>query len=65
MNIGKDLWKGEHSRRVLEGGRAVGMHALAEATEEVSEEFLADFSKSTLNAVRWLRGEDPLDMGQW
>lgn len=65
MKLGKDLWKGEHSRRVLEGGRAVGMHALAEATEEVSEELLADFSKSTLNAVRWLRGEDPLDMGQW
>ena len=40
-------------------------HALGESFEEVSEEVLADFSKSVFNATRWLRGEDSLDMGQW
>ena len=40
-------------------------HALGEAFEETSEELLADFSKSVLNGVRWLRNEKSLDMGQW
>jgi hypothetical protein len=65
LNFGKEIAEGEHARLVLSGSRALAQHATAESLEEVSEELLADFSKSTLNAVRWLRGEDPLNMGQW
>ena len=45
------------------GSNVVVAHALGESFEEVSEEVLADFSKSVFNATRWLRGEDSLDMG--
>lgn len=65
INFGKEIAEGEHARLVLSGSKALAQHATAESLEEVSEELLADFSKSTLNAVRWLRGEDPLNMGQW
>jgi len=33
-------------------------HALGEGTEEVSEELLADFSKSCFNVAQWLQGDD-------
>lgn len=46
-------------------GKVIGAHALGESFEEVSEELLADLSKSIFNVTRWLRGEDALEMGQW
>lgn len=33
-------------------------HALGEGTEEVTEELLADFSKSCFNVAQWLQGDD-------
>lgn len=33
-------------------------HGIGEGVEEVSEEFLADFSKSVFNVLGWLRGDD-------
>ena len=33
--------------------------------EELSEEVLADFSKSAFNAVNWLRGDETRMAGAW
>lgn len=70
LDLGKKLFNGDVARQAMESGthkglKVIGAHALGEAFEETSEELLADFSKSALNAVRWLRGADSLDMGQW
>lgn len=66
---GKEWFNHEYSRKLMtgatKGSDVVLAHAAGEAFEEVSEEVLADFSKSVFNATRWLRGEDALDMGQW
>ena len=37
--------------------KAAFANALGEGTEEVTEEFLADFSKDCFNAIAWLRGD--------
>ena len=68
LKIGSDIRKGEYSQKVLSGVdplKVVGAHATIEATEEVSEELLADISKSIFNAVRWLQGEESLQLGEW
>lgn len=66
---GKEWFNHEYSKKLMtgsaKGSNVVMAHAMGEAFEEVSEEVLADFSKSVFNATRWLRGEDSLDMGQW
>ena len=66
---GKEWFNHDYSRKLMtgatKGSNVVMAHALGESFEEVSEEVLADFSKSVFNATRWLRGEDSLDMGQW
>lgn len=49
------------SRAARMAGGMVTANALGESFEEVSEEVLADFSKSAFNVVRWLRGEDTID----
>lgn len=38
--------------------KAAFANALGEGTEEVTEEFLADFSKSCFNGISWLRGDN-------
>lgn len=38
--------------------KAAFANALGEGTEEVTEEFLADFSKDCFNAIAWLRGDN-------
>ena len=68
IDKGKKWFNHEYSEQLYKGGKSlnvVAAHALGESFEEVSEEALADFSKSVFNATRWLRGEDALDMGQW
>ncbi|MBR2248167.1 MAG: hypothetical protein IJ880_14295 [Bacilli bacterium] len=68
IDKGKKWFNHDYSEKLYKGGKSlnvVGAHALGESFEEVSEEVLADFSKSVFNATRWLRGEDALDMGQW
>ena len=66
---GKEWFNHDYSRKLMtgatKGSNVVMAHALGESFEEVSEEVLADFSKSVFNTTRWLRGEDSLDMGQW
>lgn len=70
IDLGKDFFNGNIARQAMESGttkglKVIGAHALGEAFEETSEELLADMSKSVFNVVRWIRGEDALDMGQW
>lgn len=68
INKGKAWFNHDYSQALYTGGKTlnvVGAHALGESFEEVSEEALADFSKSVFNVTRWLRGKESLDMGQW
>ena len=70
IDLGKDIFNGNIAKQAMESGaskglKVIGAHALGESFEETSEEVLADLSKSIFNAVRWIRGEDALDMGQW
>ena len=67
MNIGKKLAEADyaHLSGTKRASGAVLANALSEGFEEVSEELLADVSKSAFNATRWLRGKEGLDMGQW
>lgn len=68
LNIGKKIADGEYAQKALMGSKGldvIGAHALGESFEEVSEELLADLSKSVFNITRWLRGEDSLQLGQW
>ena len=57
FNIGKKIATAEYSTgaRTLKATLAAGA---GEGFEEVSEELLADFSKSCFNAVKWLQGDD-------
>jgi hypothetical protein len=63
FNIGKKIAENEYATQT--GLKVVLAHGAGEGFEEVSEELLADMSKSTFNLYRWLNGEDKLDMGQW
>ena len=68
LKVGEKLATDKYAKAALSGTKGlqvVGAHALSEAAEETSEELLADFSKSVFNVVRWLRGEDALDLGAW
>jgi hypothetical protein len=40
-------------------------HATGEAFEELSEEVLADVSKSAFNTINWLRGDETRIAGAW
>ena len=61
LNTGKKIAEADYSS----ASKTVLAHAMAEATEEVSEELLADFSKSAFNVYRWLANEESLDLGEW
>jgi hypothetical protein len=68
LNIGKNIAQSNYAEKTLTGAKTLnvlGAHALTESAEEISEELLADVSKSIFNAVRWLRGEDSIDLGEW
>lgn len=68
LNIGKDIRNGKYSEKALLGldtAQVVAANATTEMVEEVSEEILADVSKSLFNVTRWLRGEDSLELGEW
>lgn len=68
LNIGKNIAQSNYAEKTLTGAKTLnvlGAHALTESAEEVSEELLADVSKSIFNVVRWLRGEDSIDLGEW
>ena len=61
FNIGKDIATAEYSTGSRAGKdliKASFAGGLGEGIEEISEEFLADFSKGCYNTVNWLRGND-------
>jgi hypothetical protein len=45
--------------------KVIFAHAAGEAFEELSEEVLADVSKSAFNTVNWLRGDETRITGAW
>ncbi len=61
FNIGKNLAKDVYTAEKATGSKtlkATFAAALGEGTEEVSEELLADFSKTCYDIVKWLGGND-------
>ena len=70
FNIGKkvatdDYAKAQFASSTYEPMKVVLAHAMGEGFEEVSEEVLADFSKSAFNVVNWLRGDETRIAGAW
>ena len=70
FNIGKRVATDDIARKQLMSKTAdplkvIAAHATGEAFEELSEEVLADFSKSAFNAVNWLRGDETRMTGAW
>ena len=63
FNIGKDIFNAEYSTMAKTVG-SVAAQGLGEGIEEVSEELLADFSKSCFNLVQQLQGDD-IRMAAW
>ena len=63
FNIGKDIATAEYSTMAKTLG-SVAAQGLGEGIEEVSEELLADFSKSCFNLVQQLQGDD-VRMSAW
>ena len=57
FNIGKDIARAEYSTMSKTVGSVIAS-GLGEGVEEVSEEFLADFSKSCFNLVQKLQGDE-------
>ena len=72
FNIGKNTAKDLYTGYKSTGDKTIKAafaNALGEGTEEVSEEFLADFSKACFNTIEWLGGGDThleaFDNGDW
>lgn len=70
FNIGKRIAKNDYATnqfvsKAYDPMKVVLAHAAGESFEEVSEELLADFSKSAFNIVGWLRGDDTRIAGAW
>ena len=63
FNIGKDIANAEYSMLPKTVGNVLAS-GLGEGVEEVSEEALADFSKSCFNLVQQLQGDD-VRMNAW
>ena len=57
FNIGKNIARAEYSNGTRSAIATLASGA-GEGFEEVSEEFLADFSKGCYDVVKWLQGED-------
>lgn len=70
FNIGSKIATDDYARqhyisKMYSPMQVVLAHAAGESFEEVSEEVLADISKSAFNAVAWLRGDDTRISGAW
>ena len=70
FNIGKKIATDDYARaqfasKTFDPMKVVLAHAAGEGFEEVSEEVLADVSKSAFNVVNWLRGDDTRIAGAW
>lgn len=70
FNIGKRLSTDDYARaqfisETYNPMKVVFAHAAGESLEELSEEILADVSKSAFNAVNWLRGDETRIASAW
>ena len=70
FNIGKRIATDDYARQQFASStynpmQVVLAHAAGEGFEEVSEELLADVSKSAFNVVNWLRGDDTRIAEAW
>ena len=70
FNIGKRLATDDYARQqfvkqTYNPMSVVLAHAGGEAFEELSEEVLADVSKTAFNTVNWLRGDETRMTGAW
>lgn len=68
FKIGADVAKGDYAKNKLitgEGAKVILAHGLGESFEELSEELLADVSKSAFNTINWLRGDETRIEGTW
>jgi hypothetical protein len=70
FNIGKKIATDDYAKQAYTSGtyspmQVVLAHAAGEGFEEVSEELLADVSKSAFNVVNWLRGDETRISGAW
>lgn len=70
FNIGKRIATDDYARQQFASSTynpmmVVLAHATGEGFEEVSEELLADVSKSAFNVVNWLRGDETRMSGAW
>ena len=70
FNIGKRIATDDYARQQFVSStynpmQVVLAHAAGEGFEEVSEELLADVSKSAFNVINWLRGDDTRISGAW
>ena len=70
FNIGKRIATDDYARQQFASStynpmQVVLAHAAGEGFEEVSEELLADVSKSAFNVINWLRGDETRIAGAW
>lgn len=70
FNLGKKIATNDYALSNYASGmyspmQVVLAHAAGEGFEEVSEEVLADISKSAFNVVNWLRGDETRIEGAW
>ncbi len=70
FNIGKRLATDDYARaqfvsETYNPMKVVLAHAAGESLEELSEEVLADVSKSAFNAINWLRGDETRIASVW
>jgi hypothetical protein len=70
FNLGKKFATDDYAKQQFVSSdynpmKVVLAHAMGEGFEEVSEELLADVSKSTFNVVNWLRGDETRIAGTW
>lgn len=70
FNIGKRIATDDYARQQFVSStynpmQVVLAHAAGESFEEMSEEVLADVSKSAFNVINWLRGDETRIAGAW
>ena len=70
FNIGKKVATDDYARQEFVSStynpmKVVLAHAMGESVEELSEEVLADFSKTAFNMIGWLRGDETRMSGAW
>jgi hypothetical protein len=70
FNLGKKIATDDYAKKQFASempntGKIVLAHATGESLEELSEEVLADVSKSIFNTINWLRGDETRISSAW